>query len=77
MKVYHVEIKQAGGNQHYYFGSKIALAEFFVREDLGLGYGRLRNISLKEPYENSKCIIRLGELRRKGTKRGAAKRKED
>lgn len=76
MKVYHVEIKQAGGNQHYYFGSKIALAEFFVREDLGVGYSRLRNINLKEPYENSKCIIRLGELRRKETKRGSSRKLE-
>lgn len=38
--------------------------------DIGVSYSRLRAINLKEPYENGKCIIRLGELQRVSTNRG-------
>lgn len=71
MKVYHIELKEGSeSNQHFYFGSKAAIYDCLTPADIGISYSRLRAISLKEPYENSKCIIRLGELHRVSTNRG-------
>ena len=71
MKVYHVEFKGGDGG-HYYFGSQAAIFEWFTPLDLGISLKSLRNkYNLAErPYQNGHVIIRLGELKRKETKRG-------
>ena len=72
-KIYHVEFKmpKAGRRTHHYFGSKAAIYEVFGKEDLGIMYRALLNRRIDEdtPFENSRCIIRLGELHRKETNR--------
>lgn len=72
-KIYHVELKgQAGVCRHSYFGSQAAIFESISSEQLGISYRTLVNkydLS-KQPYENKKCIIRMGELVRKKTGRG-------
>lgn len=72
-KIYHVEFKhpKAGRKTHHYFGSKAAIYEVFGKEDLGIMYKSLLNNKITEdsPFENSKCIIRLGVLHRKETNR--------
>ena len=70
MKVYHIELKDDSKPKHFYFGSKAAIYDCLTPADIGVSYSRLRAINLKEPYENGKCIIRLGELHRVGTNRG-------
>lgn len=71
MKVYHIELKKdSEPNLHFYFGSKAAIYDWLTPADIGVSYSRLRAINLKEPYENSKCIISLGELHRVSTSRG-------
>lgn len=75
-KVYHLEFKQpkAGRRTHYYFGSKSAIYDMFGKEDLGIMYKALLNRTITEdtPFENARCIIRLGELHRKATARAKA-----
>lgn len=72
-KIYHLEFKhpKAGRKTHHYFGSKAAIYDVFGKEDLGIMYKALlnRRITEDDPFENSKCIIRLGELHRKETNR--------
>ena len=70
MKVYHIELKDDSKPKHFYFGSKAAIYDWLTPADIGVSYSRLRAINLKEPYENCKCIIRLGELHRVSTNRG-------
>lgn len=72
MKVYHVELKQPiAGKSHYYFGSKIAIYDVLTVEQVGISYKSLSNLYdlSKQPYENKKCIIRLGEFHRKAGNR--------
>lgn len=76
-KVYHIEFKQPpreGRRRHFYFGSKVAIYSMFGKEDIGITYQYMLNLTITEdePYENSKCIIRLGELHRKQTERAKA-----
>jgi len=70
-KLYHVELFE-GKKKHHYFGSQAAIYEAFTVDDLGISLDYLRNtIDLPTgPYENKKCIIRLGEVKRKHTLRG-------
>lgn len=72
-KVYHVEMKEpVNGENHFYFGSQVAIYDVFSAEQVGISYKALKNTYnlSKQPYENKKCIIRLGKLRRKHTNRG-------
>lgn len=57
---------------HYYYGSLASLFDHFTPQQLGIGYGSLRNYGLSEtkPYQNSKCIIRKGTLISKPGGRG-------
>ena len=59
-KVVHLQI----GDEHYYYGSVANLCEFNSVERIGISYGALRNYALNEnnPYQNAKCIIRVGRL---------------
>lgn len=74
-KIYHIEFHDAicvNGNEdkHFYFGSKAAIYDTFTSDQIGITYNYLRSgIHLENgPYSNSKCIIRLGVLRRKENK---------
>ncbi len=73
MKVYHIELKrEAEPLRHHYFGSKASIYEWFTASDLGITYKTLRGKGdlAGKPYENDKCIIRQGVLRRKPSERG-------
>lgn len=72
-KVYHVEMKEpVNGERHFYFGSQVAIYDVFSAEQVGISYKALTNkYNLSEkPYENKRCIIRMGKLVRKKTERG-------
>ena len=72
-KIIHIEFKElTNGAKHFYFGSQSAIFDTFTVEQVGVSYRSLLNhYSLEsEPYENKKCIIRQGELKRKKTNRG-------
>lgn len=60
--VVHVEL--LSDNSHHYFGSLAAIYEKFGKEEIGIGYGSLRNygLSAEKPYQNKLCIIRKGVL---------------
>lgn len=66
--VIHVEID----GKHYYFGSIANIFEYFDSETIGISYGSIRNygLSVDNPYQNKKCIIRKGVLLAKSTNRG-------
>ena len=51
------------GEDHY-FGSLSAIFSVFSKEDIGIGYGALRNyvITPEHPYSNGKVIIKEGVL---------------
>lgn len=68
--VIHVYIKAT--NTHHYFGSIANIYEFYSVDDIGISYGSLRNygLSSERPYQNSKCIIRKGQLLSKSGNRG-------
>ena len=59
-KVIHLHID----GEDYYFGSVSAIYSMFTNEQLGIGYGSLRNygLSLTKPYSNDKIIIKEGVL---------------
>lgn len=59
-KVIHLEL----GGKHYYFGSMKAMFDTFDRETIGISYDYLRRVGLSadKPYQNKKCIIRVGKL---------------
>ena len=58
-KVIHLQID----GEDYYFGSVSAIYSVFSKEQLGIGYGSLRNygVSVNHPYYNGKVIIKEGE----------------
>jgi len=70
-KLYHVELL-GWRSTHHYFGSQAAIYEAFSVDDLGISLDYLRgSVSLSlGPYIGKKCIIRLGEVKRKHTLRG-------
>lgn len=57
-KLIHLRFKD-DGNDHY-FGSKKAIFSIFSRGQLGVSYNYLAQLKL--PYENSKVVIKEGEL---------------
>lgn len=71
--VIHLEIN----GEHFYYGSLAAIYTQFTNEEIGLGYGSLRNYGLSDdkPYENSKCKIRKGVLKTIEGGRGKSKEK--
>ena len=68
--VIHLNIKE--DDTHHYFGSIANIFEYFSPEELGITYGSLRKygLSYKNPYQNTKCIIRKGTLLSKSGNRG-------
>ena len=54
-KVIHLHIEE----EDYYFGSVSAIYSVFSKEQLGIGYGSLRNYGLSptKPYSNDKILI--------------------
>ena len=50
--------------EDFYFGSLSAIFSVFDKEDIGIGYGSLRNygISPEHPYSNAKVVIKEGVL---------------
>ena len=62
-------------DEHYYFGSLVALTDMFGKDKIGITYSSLRSyISLNDyPFRNKKCIIRKGEFHTKETNRGKKK----
>ena len=61
-KVIHLFLKES--NKHEYFGSVSAIYDVHSIEEIGITHGSLRNYVVAEnkPYENSKVIIRRGDL---------------
>ncbi len=59
-KVIHLHID----GEDYYFGSVSAIYSVFSKEQLGIGYGSLRNYGLSstKSYSNDKIIIKEGVL---------------
>ena len=59
-KVIHLHID----GEDYYFGSVSAIYSVFSKEQLGIGYGSLRNYGLSSTkcYSNDKIIIKEGLL---------------
>jgi hypothetical protein len=70
-KVYHIEFFE-GKKKHFYFGSQAAIYDMFTPDQVGITLAYLRNhVDLAAgPYENKKCIIRLGKINRRHTLRG-------
>ena len=68
--VIYLNIKE--DDTHHYFGSIANIFAYFSPEELGITYGSLRNygLSYKNPYQNTKCIIRKGTLLSKSGNRG-------
>jgi hypothetical protein len=62
---------------HYYFGSLAAVYTQFQSNEIGIGYGSIRNYGISEdkPYENAKCIIRKGVLKTIAGGRGKSNEK--
>lgn len=48
----------------YYFGSVSAIYSIFDKDDIGIGYGSLRNYAItpQHPYVNDKVVIKAGFL---------------
>ncbi len=72
-KLYHVELlENPNKKKHHYFGSQAAIYEAFSVDDIGITLDYLRStFDLSAgPYIGKKCIIRIGEVKRKHTLRG-------
>ena len=63
--VIHLYLKE--NDIHSYFGSMANVFEHFSKEEIGIGFGSLRNYGLSptKPYENKKVVIRKGILQAK------------
>ncbi len=61
--------------EDYYFGSVSAIFSVFSKNDIGIGYGALRNygISPEHPYTNERVTVKEGVLI---TAKGARGKKE-
>lgn len=61
--------------EDYYFGSLSAIFSVFSKEDIGIGYGALRNygITPEHPYLNGKVVIKEGVLISAAGNRGKQK----
>ena len=65
--------------EDYYFGSLSAIFSVFDKEDIGIGYGALRNygISPEHSYRNGKVIIKEGVLISAKGERGRKSNEEE
>ena len=63
--VIHLYLKEK--DAHIYFGSMANIFEHFIKDEIGISFGSLRNYGLSHhnPYENKKVIIRKGILQAK------------
>ena len=63
--VVHLYLKDS--DTHSYFGSMANVYEHFIKDEIGISFGSLRNygLSAENPYENKKVIIRKGVLQAK------------
>jgi len=66
--VIHLYLKE--NDLHQYFGSMANIFEYYKKEEIGIGFGSLRNygLSSEKTYENKKVIIRKGILSAKPKK---------
>lgn len=67
-KVVHLHMKEPyNGESDFYFGSLKAIFDTVPHEAIRISYKYLTNaINGKTQFENKRCIIRIGELIRKG-----------
>lgn len=65
--------------EDYYFGSLSAIFSVFDKEDIGIGYGALRNygITPEHSYRNGKVIIKEGVLISAKGERGRKSNEEE
>ena len=65
--------------EDYYFGSLSAIFSVFDKDDIGIGYGSLRNygISPEHSYRNGKVIIKEGVLISAKGERGRKSNEEE
>ncbi len=58
--IIHLELQ----GKHFYYGNIKALCDSHSKEEIGVGYGYLRNYGLApdHPYIGKKCIIRKGVI---------------
>ena len=65
--------------EDYYFGSLSAIFSVFDKEDIGIGYGALRNygISPEHSYRNGKVTIKEGVLISAKGERGRKSNEEE
>ena len=77
IKVIHLHLIET--DEDYYFGSLKALCENFNKEQIGITYTSLRNVSPSEkhPFSNAKCIIKKGMLVQVETNRRKSYKKID
>lgn len=70
--VIHVELTPppVGFPQHSYYGCVAAIYESLDKEVLGISKESLWNGLRKGIYKNRKCIVRVGTLKTKPTRRG-------
>ena len=63
-KVVHLHLKKPrDGQSDFYFGSVLAIYSVLTHEDVGVHYRTITQALFRlGTYENSKCIVRLGEL---------------
>ena len=63
--VIHLYFKDS--DTHHYMGSMANIFEHYIKDEIGIGFGSLRNYGLSpdKPYENKKVIIRKGILQAK------------
>ena len=60
--VIHLYLKDK--DEHHYFGSVANVYEHYSKEDIGISFGYLRNkgLTVTNPFENDRVIIRKGIL---------------
>lgn len=64
--------------EDYYFGSVSAIYSIFTKDEIGIGYGSLRNFGLnsEHPYTNGKVTIKEGMLISAKGERGKREKEE-
>lgn len=63
--IIHLELKSKSNDNHLYFGSIKAIYSKVPKSEIGVSYDTLVRRGFKldpKKFENSKCIIRIGEV---------------